>query len=158
MIVSLIVEIPASADINEIEERVQEAGRQVMRRATQQAVREQEEQQMRCTYCLSEDVKRKGTKRRVVLTTYGREELGVLRRRCQQCGQGFRSAGACLKSLAGKNVTRAGPRSLQRSCAVAGRPGWWMDQKSGTAAWERRQGSRREQRKRTHRPGAGGIA
>ena len=42
--VSLMVDMPASADINEIEQRVQAAGWQAMRAATQQAVRAAEEQ------------------------------------------------------------------------------------------------------------------
>ncbi len=46
--VSLIVDIPASADINEIEQRVQEAGRQAMRKAMQRAVRAAEEEKKMC--------------------------------------------------------------------------------------------------------------
>lgn len=46
--VSLMVDIPASADIKQIEQRVQEAGRQAMREATRKAVRDAEEQRKTC--------------------------------------------------------------------------------------------------------------
>jgi hypothetical protein len=54
VLVSLMVDIPASAGSNEIERCVQEAGRQAMREATQQAVRAREGLRKTCPYCGSE--------------------------------------------------------------------------------------------------------
>jgi len=54
ILVSLMVDIPASAGSNEIEQCVQEAGRQAMREATQQAVRAAEGQRKTRPHCGSE--------------------------------------------------------------------------------------------------------
>lgn len=112
IIVSLMVDIPASADINEIERCVQDAGRQ----ATQQAVRAAEGQRKTCPQCGSEVSRSEGTDQRVVLTTFGRVALPLRRLRCQGCHRRFRPADACLKSLQGGNVTAA----LSEACSEAG--------------------------------------
>lgn len=114
--VSLMVEIPASADIDEIEERVQEAGRQAMREAMQKAVRAVEEQKKRCPHCGSEAVRSEGTDQRIMLTTFGRVRLPLRRQRCQGCQRRFRPADACVKSLQGGNVTAA----LSKVCSEVG--------------------------------------
>ncbi len=116
IIVSLMVEMPASADINEIEQRVQEAGRQAMREATQKAVRAAEEQRKNCPHCGSEAVRSEGTDQRIILTKFGRVALSLRRQRCQGCRRRFRPADACLKSLQGSNVTAA----LSEACSEAG--------------------------------------
>ncbi len=54
--VSLIVDVPASADSNQIEQAVQEAGKPPMREATQKAVRAVEGQNQTCLHCGSEAV------------------------------------------------------------------------------------------------------
>ena len=82
IIVSLMVDIPANADINEIEQRVQEAGRQAMREATQQAVRAAEEQRKTCPHCGSEASRSEGTDQRIILTKFGRVVLPLRRQRC----------------------------------------------------------------------------
>ncbi len=99
IIVSLIVEMPASAEINEIEQQVQEAGRQAMREATQKAVRAAEEQRKNCPHCGSEAVRSQGTDRRIILTKFGRVALSLRRQRCQGCRRRFCPADGCLKSL-----------------------------------------------------------
>ncbi len=116
IIVSLIVDIPASADSNEIEHRVQEAGRQAMRVATQQAVRAAEEQSKTCPHCGSEASRSEGTDQRIMLTKFGRVALPLRRQRCQGCQRRFRPAADCLKSLQGGNVTAA----LSKACREAG--------------------------------------
>ncbi len=116
IIVSLMVEIPASADINEIEQRVQEAGRQAMRQAMQKAVRAVEEQKQPCPHCGGEAVRSEGTDQRIILTTFGRVALPLRRLRCQGCGRRFRPAEACVKSLQGGKVTAA----LSKACSEAG--------------------------------------
>ena len=97
--VSLMVNIPATADINQIETLIQQAGQQAMRTATQQAVRVAEEQRKSCPYCGSEIVRGEGTDRRIVLTKFGRVVLALRRLRCQACRRRFRPAEECLKRL-----------------------------------------------------------
>ncbi len=116
IIVSLMVEIPASADINEIEQRVQEAGRQAMREAMQNVVRAVEEQKKTCPHCGSGAVRSEGTDQRIILTTFGRVALPLRRQRCQGCQRRFRPADACVQSLQGGNVTAA----LSKACSEAG--------------------------------------
>jgi hypothetical protein len=106
--VSLIVDIPASADINEIEQRVQEAW--------WQAVRAAEEQRKTCPYCGSEASRSQGTDRRIIPTKFGRGAVPLRRQRCRGCGRRFRPADACLKGLQGGNVTAA----LREACSKAG--------------------------------------
>jgi hypothetical protein len=105
--VSLIVDSPASADMNEIEQRVQEAGRQAMREAMRKAVRAVEEEKKTCSYCGSEVIRSEGTDQRIILTTFGQVALALRRLRCQGCQRRFRPSEACVKSLQGGNVTAA---------------------------------------------------
>ncbi len=114
--VSLMVDIPASADSNQIETLIQEAGQQGMRAATQQAVRVAEKQRTTCPHGGSEVVRSEGTERRIVLTKFGRVELALRRLRCQACRRRFRPAEACLQGLQGGNVTAA----LCEACSEAG--------------------------------------
>lgn len=114
--VSLIVDIAASTDINQIEQVVQEAGLHTMREATRKAVRAVEEQSKTCPHCGSEVVRSEGTDRRVLLTKYGRVVLALRRLRCSACRRRFRPAEQCLKGLAAGNVTAA----LSEACAEAG--------------------------------------
>lgn len=114
--VSLMVEIPASADINQIEQIVQEAGQQAMRTATQQAVRAAEEHRKSCPDCGSQTLHSEGTDQRIVLTRFGRVVLALRRMRCQGCRRRFRPADGCLMSLQGGNVTTA----LSEACIEAG--------------------------------------
>ena len=75
ILVSLMVDIAASADINEIEQRVQEARRQ--------AVRAAEEQRKTCPHCGSEASRSEGTDQRIILKKFGGVALPLRRQRCQ---------------------------------------------------------------------------
>jgi hypothetical protein len=103
--VSLKLEINASASLSDMERQIQQAGREVMKEGLKQAIRQSEEQEKRCPHCGSERVHMQGTKRRVLLTSFGRVEVALRRLRCQQCGQLFRPAEHCLAEVKGHNVT-----------------------------------------------------
>lgn len=114
--VSLMIDIAASAEINQIEQVVQEAGLRAMREAPAKAVRAVEEQNKICPHCGSEVVRRSVPSRRVILTKYGRVVLALRRLRCLSCRRRFRPAEACLKALQAGNVTAG----LSEACAEAG--------------------------------------
>lgn len=69
-----------------------------MKEALTQAIRHSEEQSSRCPVCRSEQVQGLGTKRRVLLTSFGRVEVPLKRLR-------FRPADRCLSEVQGHNVT-----------------------------------------------------
>lgn len=117
--VTVVVDVGPADGIEALEERVLQAGRTAMRTALAAAVRTVEEQQQVCPTCAAsggKHLRSHGTKRRVVLTRFGRVELRLRRLRCQACGQQFRPAQACLSVLEGANVTR----ELAAQCAVTG--------------------------------------
>ncbi len=103
--VSLKIELDASTTLSQMEEQIQQAGRGVMQAALAQAIRQSEAQAMKCPQCGSERVQTQGTKRRVLLTSFGRVDLPLKRVRCQQCRQLFRPAQRCLAQVQGHNVT-----------------------------------------------------
>lgn len=70
-----------------------------MQAALAQAIRQQEEQQPRCLACGSTQLRTRGTKRRVLLTSFGRVEVALRRLYCQRCGQHFRPAESCLAEV-----------------------------------------------------------
>lgn len=97
--VSLKIELNAKASLTEMERQIQEAGREAMKAALQQAIHQSEDQQPTCPVCGSEQHHSRGTKRRVLLTSFGRVEVPLQRRVCQQCRQQFRPADACLADV-----------------------------------------------------------
>ena len=103
--VSLKIELDTSASLSELESQIQQAGRVAMQEALMQAIRQGEEQQMNCPACGSEQVHTQGTKRRVLLTSFGRVEVPLKRLRCQGCSQRFRPAERCLAEVKGHNIT-----------------------------------------------------
>ena len=103
--VSLKIELNASASLSDMERQIQQAGREAMKEALKQTIGQSEEHQRICPHCGSEQVQTQGTKRRVLLTRFGRVEVPLRRLRCQQCGQLFRPAERCLAEVAGHNVT-----------------------------------------------------
>jgi hypothetical protein len=103
--VSLKIEIDARARLSDMESQIQQAGREVMKEGLKQALRQIEEQEKTCPHCGSERVQTQGTKRRVLLTSFGRVEVPLRRLRCQQCGHVFRPAEHCLAEIKGHNVT-----------------------------------------------------
>ncbi len=103
--VSWKIELDASASLSELERQIQQAGREGMKAGLKQALHQREEQAKSCPHCGSEWVHTQGTKRRVLLTSFGRVEVPLRRLRCQQCGQVFRPAERCLAQVKGHNVT-----------------------------------------------------
>ena len=105
VVVSFKIEIDASASLSEMEGQIQQAGREAMKEALQQTIRQREEQQKGCPACGSEQVQTRGTKQRVLLTSFGRVQVPLTRQRCQACGQRFRPADPCLAEVKGYNIT-----------------------------------------------------
>jgi hypothetical protein len=64
--VSINVDLPTIADINQIEYLVHEAGQHAMRAATQKAVRAAEEQCKTCLHCASKTLHSAGTDRQLL--------------------------------------------------------------------------------------------
>jgi hypothetical protein len=102
--VSLTIELDAMASLSQMEQQIQAAGREAMKEALKQAIRALEEQP-RCPECGSEEGRTQGTKRRVLLTSFGRVEMPLKRHRCQKCRHLFRPADAWLDEVRGTNVT-----------------------------------------------------
>ncbi len=105
--VSLKIELDATASLTEMERQIQEAGKAAMQAALKAAIRQREAHQQACPACGSEQQRTQGTKRHVLLTSFGRVEVPLQRRRCQHCGQRFRPADACLADVWGHNITPA---------------------------------------------------
>jgi hypothetical protein len=103
--VSLKIELDATASLTEMERQIQAAGRAAMQAALKAAIRQREDHQQPCPACGSEKQHTQGTKRRVLLTSYGRVEVPLKRQRCQHCGQRFRPADTCLAEVWGHNIT-----------------------------------------------------
>jgi hypothetical protein len=103
--VSLKIELDATANLTQMEHQIQSAGRAAMQAALKAAIRQQEDHQQTCPGCGSGALHAQGTKRRVLLTSFGRVEVPLKRLRCQHCGQRFRPADACLAEVRGHNIT-----------------------------------------------------
>lgn len=117
--VSLTVELGASA-VDKAEELVLEAGRKAMKEALVQACREYERQQQAkgCPKCAGsvERLQSKGTRRRVVIATFGRTVLRLRRLRCKGCGHKFKPGAGFVQQLGGANITSR----LRQECAIVG--------------------------------------
>ena len=105
--VLLKIEIDANASLGDLERQIQQAGGEAMKAALKQALRQREEPEPPCPKCGSERAHIQGTKRRVLLTCFGRVEVPLRRLRCQQCRHLFRPAARCLAEVQGSNVTPA---------------------------------------------------
>ncbi len=114
--VSLKIELDATTPLHQMEQQIQEAGRAAMREALKQAIRQHEEQAQPCPACGNTQCQRLGTKRRVLLTSFGRLEVPLQRLRCQPCEHRFRPAEHCLAEVKGHNVTP----NLQALAALVG--------------------------------------
>lgn len=90
--VSLKIHLDATASLSEMERQIRAAGQEAMKQALEQAIHQSEEQQKRCPTCGSDQLHTQGTKRRVVVSSFGRVELVLRRYRCQPCQQFFRPA------------------------------------------------------------------
>jgi hypothetical protein len=103
--VSFKIELDATTSLSHMERQIGEAGRAAMKEALAQALHQNEKQQKRCPACGSDQVRTQGSKRRVLLTSFGRVEVLLKRLRCQQCRHLFRPAERCLAEVKGHNVT-----------------------------------------------------
>jgi len=106
VIVSLKIDFDATASLSQMESQIEEAGRAAMKAALKQAIQQNEKQQNSCPRCGSDQFHTQGTKRRVLLTRFGRVEVPLKRLRCQACRQLFRPAERCLTEVKGHNVTQ----------------------------------------------------
>ncbi len=99
---------------------VLEAGREAMKEALVQAWWEWEQEVMAqgCPKCTgsAESLRSKGTRRRVVVATFGRTVLHLRRLRCEGCGHKFKPGASFLEGLGGANLTRR----LREECAETG--------------------------------------
>ena len=114
--VSLTVDLPATADVDRVEPLILDAGRQAMREALRLAALHAQAQVATCPVCGHPRLHADGTDRRVVLASFGRVEVPVLRKRCAACRHRFRAAATFFAPLDGANVTA----ELGRQAAVAG--------------------------------------
>jgi hypothetical protein len=103
--VSLKIGLDATASLSQMERQIGEAGRAAMKEALEQAIHQNEEQQGTCPKCGSEQVQTQGSKRRVLLTSFGRVEVLLKRLRWKPCRHLFRPAERCLAKVKGHNVT-----------------------------------------------------
>lgn len=88
-----------------MERQIQEAGRGAMQAALKQALRQMEDAPQLCPVCGSTQQQPHGTKRRVLLTSFGRVEVPLKRLRCLRCRRLFCPAASCLAEVRGHNVT-----------------------------------------------------
>ena len=108
VIVSLKIALDATpTTLSQLESQIEEAGRAAMKAALQQAIRGIQAQPNRCPRCGSNQFHTQGTKRRVLLTRFGRVEVPLQRLRCQTCRLLFRPAERCLAEVKGHNITPA---------------------------------------------------
>src|SRR5512146_272919 len=108
VIVSLKIDLDTTATtLSQRESQIEEAGRAAMQAALKQAIRAAEAQQNNCPRCGSDQFHTQGTKRRVLLTRFGRVDVPLKRLRCQACRQLYRPAERCLAEVKGHNVTPA---------------------------------------------------
>jgi hypothetical protein len=114
--VSLTVEVAASANVDEVEALIVEAGRKAMVEALRGVCREYEAEARQCRKCGSEQLRTEGTYRRVLLTSFGKVVLNLRRLRCQECQVRVRPIEPLLKCLEGANVTGR----LREACVLAG--------------------------------------
>jgi hypothetical protein len=107
VIVSLQIDLDATAPLSQLESQIEEAGRAAMKAALKQAIQQNEKQQNSCPRCGSDQFHTQGTKHRVLLTRFGRVDVPLKRLRCLACRQLFRPAERCLAEVKGHNATPA---------------------------------------------------
>lgn len=116
VVVSLTVELEASAGITEMEEQIQAAGQQAMRQAMKQSVRQWEQAHLTCPSCAEASCRLEGTARRVIATCFGRVEVARRRFRCLACGRRWCPANPLFAALKGLRITPG----LQEAAMLAG--------------------------------------
>jgi hypothetical protein len=103
--VSLTIDLPATATIETVEPLILDAGRQAMRDALRQAALAAQAHVQTCPACAHPRLHADGTARRVVLASFGRIEVPVLRKRCAACRHRFRASSAFFAPLQGANIS-----------------------------------------------------
>lgn len=114
--VSLTIEIEASASLTQMEQQIQEAGRQAMRAALKQAIRRWEEHDQACPHCGEKRGRLEGTTRRVIATLFGRVAVPRRRFRCLGCGRRWCPANRLFVCLQGATISAP----LQEAAILAG--------------------------------------
>ncbi len=114
--VSLSIDLPATATIETIEPLIVDAGHHAMRAALLQAALVAQAHVQTCPACGHPHLHADGTSRRVVLASFSRVEVPVLRKRCAACGVRFRASADFFAPLAGANITP----ELGQQAALAG--------------------------------------
>ncbi len=114
--VSLTFDLPATANVDDLEPIIVNAGRRAMIAALQAACSEYEAMVRACPYCGATTLTAEGHDGRVVLCTFGRVELGLQRLHCHECGRRFRPAESFLACLEGGNVSA----KLREAAILAG--------------------------------------
>jgi hypothetical protein len=117
--VSLKLEISATASLQELEGRMQEAGQQAIREGLKQALRQVEDQQTQCPHCGQSQRRLEGTVRRVVSTVFGRVSVPRRRFRCLSCGQRCAPANRLFAGLRGSII-----RQPLREAALLASSSW----------------------------------
>jgi hypothetical protein len=138
VIVSLKIELDATAPLSQLECQIEEAGRAAMKAALKQAIEQNEKQHHTCPRCGSDQVQTQGTKRRVLLTGFGRVDVTLKRLRCRACRLLFRPAERCLAEVKGHNITPA----LRDLAALVG-SSWPYDTAAGVLKQRSRSGALR---------------
>jgi hypothetical protein len=114
--VSLKMELSATASLTEMEQQIQEAGRQAMREALKQAIRHWEEQTPACPHCGEKQRRLEGPVRRSIATTFGRVQVPRRRFRGLGCGRRWCPANHVFAQLKGGTISTP----LQEAAMLAG--------------------------------------
>ena len=101
----MTVDVPATATIDDAEAEIVAAGRHAMRLALSSAAQILQAHLFTCPACTSSALHADGTTERIVLTSFGRICLPVLRKQCSFCGLRFRASSAFLAPLDSDNIT-----------------------------------------------------
>jgi hypothetical protein len=133
MTVSLTIDVPTAADVTTLEPAILAAGRQAMRQAFHTAALSAQALVTTCPRCSSPTLHADGTSQRVILSSFGRVLIPVLRKRCPSCGLRFRASRAFCAPLGPDNITP----TLAQTAAEAG-AAWpfaaaasWLDEQLG---------------------------
>ena len=94
--VSLTLDVSATDSLADLEEAIVTQGRQSMRIAFQQAIKQWEQHQRHCPACGNDEVRVEGTVGRTLLLLFGRIRLALRRYRCQHCLHRWCPAGHLL--------------------------------------------------------------
>jgi hypothetical protein len=119
--IPLIVDVPDSGTINDVEELMAEASLRAMAEALHTYMSDYEERHKLCPFCSGNDIHRTGSDRRVLSLRMGRVELSLHRWRCQRCKRRFRLADRLFALLAA-NACNSEVKSKSRSIANGHQP------------------------------------